>query len=135
MCSLKATAMCCEAERRAQSLQQARSFDPSIPSGHLSVNKIHREQKDRLRWHMHSVYRKPVMACKVTGGQHGPVEKHQTDKQVGRRTQSAPGAVRDVPLGGETDGQRRQTGRVTDSMGITGRWTGAWWYGRSKLRH
>lgn len=42
MCSLKATVMCCEVERRVQSLQQLRSFDPSIPSGHLSVNKTHR---------------------------------------------------------------------------------------------
>lgn len=49
------------------SLQQPRSFDPSISSSHLSVYEIHREQRGRPRWQMHSTYRKTVTVCRVAG--------------------------------------------------------------------
>lgn len=71
MCVLKATVMCWYVGRSGHSPRQLWRFDPCMSSSHLSVDEIHREQRDRSCWHMHGVYRKPVMGCRVTGRQRG----------------------------------------------------------------
>ena len=89
VCVLKATVMCLEAGRRGggHSLQQRTSFDPSISSSHLSVYKIHREQRDRPRWHTNRIYGK-ARDDMQNDRKAARLRMHQIGKQVGKQTES-----------------------------------------------